>query len=226
MKKIIKGCFILVGMCILTACGKNQTNDPAAVSEKSTSDQENTEQSAQMDNEILAGVFQDGSSLISVPMGTNIEGVQEQICQVELPENYLIYGSYTESEDVYRDYDGAYNVLAGEAYADSAWKNEMQMSGCTLTSTEGDPVTQVEIYVDEGSFDEMIPSDNCAELEGKEYRTVYGESDDTLANTDLEVYIMASNQSVISVYYEGPLSDEIDAEQLADNIYGLFEIDG
>lgn len=226
MRKMKTGCFILAVMCMLTACGKNQTDEPAAVSENSPDNQKGTEQSTQTDNETLAGVFQDGSSLISVPMGTNIDGAQQQVCQIEIPENYLIYGSYTETEEVYRDFDGVYNVLVREAYEDNAWENEMQMSGCTLTSTEGDPVTKLEVYVNEGVFDEIIPADNYTDLEGKEYRTVYCESDDALSGTDLEVYIMASEQSVISVYYEGPLSDEMDAGQLADNIYELFEITG
>lgn len=208
----------LISACVLSACGNGQTAHTTSETDTSVR-QENQDKT-----DALAGVFCDGNGLISVPMGAYIGGTQQPICQVQFPENYIMYGSYTESESTYRDYDGAYNVLVGEADANDVWENDVQMSGCTITSTAGDPVTRFEVYVKEGSFDEIIPGDNSFELKGKEYQTVYCESVDTLLDTDLEVYIKISDHCVASVYYEGPLFDEMGAERLAENIYGLFSI--
>lgn len=226
MKRVKVVLVSLLIACMLLACEKKSASDNVSESDANTEsiDESDKTEGEKEESGILGGVYQDGDELVAVPMGTIVMESQKKICSVQVPQNYMIYGLYMEDANNFSNYEDAYNVLVKEAVKNDAWESDIAMAGCKLSSTNGDPVTGMDIYVQECSFEEVVPVSDCVELEDCKYRTFYCESPEVCMDSDISIYIMVSDNVVILVNYTGPLYDSLGAEQLSKNVYNLFEI--
>lgn len=223
MERIKRGCTLLLIVCMLMACGKESTSN----TEEESADQieaVDESQDTEEKRDTLGGVYQDGDELVNVPMGTCVQGIQKEVCTVQMPENYLLYGLYMDDTYNFQDYENVYNVLVKQVAENNVWENGIPMSGCKLSSTSGDPVTGLDIYIQECSFEEVVPVQECTEVKDCEYQTLYCDSPEICMDNDVSVYIKASDNIVILVNYTGTLYTTLGAEELSKNIYDLFEI--
>lgn len=221
MKRKLMLTLLIGGMCLMTACaGKNEGS--SNIGQKSSLAE--THQDEQSKDEVLEGVYKDGTQCVTVPMGVAIDGEIQEVCSVKIPENYDIYGLYDTQEGYYGEMTDAYARDVCDAYADNAWGGEEMMEKCLLCSQNGDPLTEITMQVANASFDDVIPAGDCSEAAGCTYTTYYCVPDPEDLAVDEVVYICLSDDVIAYVEYSGPLAETYGQEALAENISALFTL--
>lgn len=221
MKRKLIAALLIGSMCMITACAdEGQKNSETGQNSSSTE----TYQNESSKDEVLEGVYQDGTRCVAVPMGVAINGEIKEVCTVKIPENYDVYGFYDTQEGYYGEMTDAYARDVSDAYADAAWSGEEMMEKCFLSSQNGDPLTEITMQVANASFDDVDPAGECREAAGCSYKTYYCAPDPAELDVDEVVYVCLSDDVIAYVEYSGPLAEIYGLETLAENIQALFTV--
>lgn len=227
-RKNIAGILALT-ICLVSACSKGADSPVEKYLENKAdnaieSAEQNNSADDSLNSDVLSGVYKDGDQEIIISMGTMVDDASTIICEVKLPANYNVYASYVTDEGYYMDFDNAYNVRVSDAYEHGAWNEDKVMARCLVVSTDGDPVTQLQIDVTNENYGSITLDGDCQEVKNSTYRTFFCSPTSEYVENDETVYVILSDDILVTVKYTGPLDDKYGMEKLAENIQGLFSL--
>jgi hypothetical protein len=226
------GMLWMIGCVIaLTGCGsgKSQATEEQAL-QKGSSDviaADQTEDAQSNEDTVLAGVYLNGGSLETIPMGTYFQGNAEVFCRVKMPTQYLVAAGNMEEDGT----DKTIEQASGSTVLKTALEDGLLDQGYViydvyLLSAKED-ASEVRFCVESAdtfTWEELNESVSDAVTFGTEQHPAIYYEEEGYEAADLLVGICLNEDAIISVSYKGPLAEQMGLEQLAQNIYDLVEI--
>lgn len=230
MRKKLFMAFMMVAAISLAGCGKKTTATEVQTTPKPTAAPTTTEEPEQ--NETQAeevasetddtGVYYGSKGITELNIG--IDTVK---CTIKVPLNYIISGAgylQDDSQQWISDLGGTVTV------EDGLKKGELSKVATnifTITSLDAKPTGVDAVIYDTanvGSYEELKQSFSAGKDVGTEDNPVwmYDAPESSYdPNADFVILMPVSDDTVLTVYYSGPLTDEIGKEAAAQKVSNL-----
>lgn len=230
MRKKLFMAFMMVAAISLAGCGKKTTATEVQTTPKPTAAPTTTEEPEQ--NETQAeevasetddtGVYYGSKGITELNIG--IDTVK---CTIKVPLNYIISGAgylQDDSQQWISDLEGTVTV------EDGLKKGELSKVATnifTITSLDAKPTGVDAVIYDTanvGSYEELKQSFSAGKDVGTDDNPVwmYDAPESSYdPNADFVILMPVSDDTVLTVYYSGPLTDEIGKEAAAQKVSNL-----
>lgn len=231
MKRKVYAAMLLALMLGVSACGKET---PAAdQGEKGTvSAEDETKEPAGAKpekSEVLANIYPEGDRLEELVMGTWVNGEQTDFCRIQVPSNYWIGAGYLDEERYGHSFEMADgDDKVGEALSNGllsetgkmydffvnnrGFAEEATILSCNVYSSEEHTYEEIkELYP---QYTEFVDGENPA---------LYFQ-DSAPGSGDLCVCRVIGDKGILLITYEGPVSEELGIDKLAQSIYDLITV--
>ena len=217
----------------VTACG-NQTN----------SDKDGVVKTEQSDSKkefsiTLEKVFPGVDEMVTLPLGTTFKKKQVNCCSIKIPENYLINAGYYDGVLVNSIFEMAAGDKTVKDSIDAGLLNQkkdiryFQVSNSNLVakdkSKDKDSLKETTILTgvlyssEELSYD-MVKGQSDGYKELEDNGAFYYQVKDKTVSTDLTLCYPISENILLLLDYEGPVSREKEMEEVAKELYDLIEV--
>lgn len=173
----------------------------------------------------LGGIYMNADKLIDVPIGLNLDGSSKNLCNVSVPENYYVYIQDTDDDGIKRENFEIGGLEVREAVEKGLYNLEHPIEELSVnTFTDDETFVNFEIYsADATSFnDEMQPYvTNKVDFADNVYYYLDGTSPYT---ADIFVRYDISDDFYVRIDYDGPLSEELNTDELIQNLCNLVHV--
>lgn len=237
MKKKVVGMLLCCVLVVsLAGCGKGQesaetkgeeTTEVGVTEEETTAVDDKTTSSS----DALGGVYPGADELVSLPMGTCLNGEQVELVNVEMPLNYLFAAGYMKDDGR----DASFENALGGSTLTTALELDFQsepyeiMDASMVSPFEDGSEIRFQIgtsvsydeYRDNAKNNEKYSEFNEITVNG---RDVFYYIDRSVVNGGLRVICHIKDGIFIGAMYDGSLMDELGSDQLAQNICNLITV--
>ena len=229
MKKKVVGMLLCCVLALsLAGCGKGQETTEVGTTEQETTAVDDKTTSS---SDALGGVYPGADELVSLPMGTCLDGEQVELVNVEMPLNYIFAAGYMKEDGR----DASFENARGGSTLTTALELDFQSEpyeimdvsmispfkdGSEIRFQIGTSVSYDE-YRDNAKNNEKYSEFNEITVNG---RDVFYYIDRSVVNGGLCVICHIKDGIFIGATYDGPLMDELGIDQLAENIRNLITV--
>ena len=173
----------------------------------------------------LGGVYMRADELIDVPIGLYSDGTSKNLCNVSVPKNYYIYIQDTDDDGIKRDNFEIGGSKVAEAIENGLYDLKHPIEELSVdTFPDDNTYVSFKIYsADATSFnDEMQPYiTNKVDFADNIYYYLDGTSPYT---ADIFVRYDISDDFYVRIDYDGPLSEELNTDELIQYLCNLVEV--
>ena len=235
MKKKVVGTLLCCVLALsLAGCGKGQEN--AETKEDGTTEVGATEEeTTAVDDkttsvsDVLGGVYPGADELVSLPMGTCINGEQVALVNVEMPLNYVFSALYEDADEKMHSFENTgYSSLA--TALDLDFQNQpyeiMDAGMDSPLKDESRVHYTVANYMKFSEYKEYVQSveDYSDYTEMKDGQVLYYVDNGKYKQDDLCIAYNINEDTFLFVSYKGDLVEKLGKDQLAENICNLITV--
>lgn len=200
---------IIIVIIILLITGKKDTN--------SRNEIQNHVVEIENDANVLA------KDMTTIPMGTCIDGEQQQLCEVNVPAEYRVsFGEYMSPEGDREIIDGTTSTDLQDIKEEGLLENmEEQINRITIHSKDTDNVlvyTIADIHIEE--IQEQYP--DGMNIGTEEHPAYCGLMKDNPNNPQVFLVYVIDENYELEITYQGDLIDTLDTEEIGNMLYDFI----
>ena len=224
-------------MLLAAGCGKEKSEVSSAVNlsavesvtgssrmEESAADVSAAELSASVETVVdETGVYPETTGLTELSLGIN-----DVACTIKVPLNYILGGATTIENGSEHSLEGLGSTVTVEnAFERGNVSSEQAIYSFAMTSLDAIP-TMIDVMMYDTASVGDIEAIKAIYTDGKDIGDssmpgwVYKERESTLnPNADTAIIIQVSDTTLMSVFYQGPVVDEVGEDEMAQRVYNL-----